>query len=608
MGYSEVKCQICGVSFNVSRYPTKEEVFAGVPWRPWLEGATHDYRHKYECKVGGCQVINTWQAELEFSDDGRQDDDDHPDRGSDRLHDGDEGYCQPETGSVEEKYEYDTPNESEEEASIGSSEAANDMMDAADPEPAGDLLYPAILESLPATRPDFRYFWTKHMRYIYENVSSEDDRLWMDYQHVSGPGCRNTGGYNGCLLSAEEARGCSTLQCLVPKSPSTTFLPERIDEKFETTSGFFLSGLCDRVPGVDDQWPAAYPPRHNTDRPKAANFLLFAEAVPELAMPFHPTCLEIFKRACLHRYGEVSIQALTDWFSLDATLDVMHREFPRDKAVRKGSSQYWDHWPGDEFLAANPCFVPSLESYLGKAMARGSAITNPHEAAVPIGDCSSTSDGDDCFSRLPFEIRLELLIHLGPDDLAKLRLSSKAFRTLPQYFFRKLLQHNYPWVYEAWCTHPYSFWATKEARDVREIDEGWRHQREFLETRIQILKEEALQDSNNEDAIAAIREHLQQKEAEYENIFQSQPATHLPVSNTDWYRLFCDITKNRQRINGLRNRERIWKDCNWILDRVEGYRAAGRLGPEMTDTERRMQTMENHGRRHQLRREALDPE
>ncbi|KAK7219693.1 hypothetical protein V2G26_007696 [Clonostachys chloroleuca] len=606
MGYLERKCQICGVSFNVSRYPTKEEVFAGVPGRPWLEGATHDYRHKYECKRGGCQVINTWQAELDFSDDGRQDDDDHPDRGSDRLHDGDDGCYQSETEAVEETYEYDTPNESEEEASIEASETTTDTMGAADPGPADDLLYPAFLDSLPARMPGRSYFWAKHMRYIYDNVYSEDDRLWMDYQHVSGPGCRNTGAYNGCLLSAEEARGCSTLQCLVPKSPSNTFTAERIDDEFEKSSGFFLSGLCDRVPSVDDQLPAAYPPRHDTERPLAANFLLHEEVVPILAIPFHPTCLEIFKRACLHRYGEVNIQALTDWYSLEATLDVVLHGFPRDEAVRKGSSQYWDHWPGDEFLAANPCFIPTLESYLDNAIARGSAITDPHEVAVPIGDCSSTSVGNDCFSKLPFEIRLELLVHLGPGDLANLRLASKAFRTLPQYLFRNLLQKNYPWVYEAWCTHPYSFWVTKEARDVRKIDDDWQDQREFLENRIQILKEEALPDSNNEDAIAAITEILKQKEVEYENIFQSQPATNLSVSQTDWFRLFCDITKNRRQINGLRNRERIWKDCNEILDRVERHRAEGRLGTEMTDAERRMQTMAKYGRLEWFRRQPSE--
>ncbi|CAG9993127.1 unnamed protein product [Clonostachys byssicola] len=597
MGYLERICQICGVSFNISRYPTREEVFAGLPWRPWLEGATHDYRHKYECMRGGCQVINTWQAELDHSDDGRQDFEDHPDWGSDRLHFGEDGCYQSETEFVEETYEYDTPNESEEEASIGAPETTTDTVDAADPEPADDSLYSAFLDSLPLRKPGRSYFWARHMRYIHENVSSEDDRLWMDYQHVSGPGCRNTGAYNGFLLSADEARGCSTLQCLVPKSPSSdTFTAERMDEEFEKSSGFFLSGLCDRVPSLDDQLPAAYPPRHNAGRPLAANFLVHEEVTPRLAISFHPTCLEIFKRACLHRYGEVQIQALTDWVSLEATINVMLHEFPRDEAVRKGSSQYWDHWPGDEFLAANPCFIPTLESYLDTAMARGLAITDLHEVAVPIGDFDSTSVGKDCFSKLPFEIRLEILAHMEPGDLANLRLASKAFRTLPQYLFRNLLQKNFPWVYEAWCTHPYSFWATREARDVRKIDDDWQKERELLETRIQILKEEALPDSNNEDAIAGIREILKQKEVEYENIFQSQPATNLSVSRTDWFRLFCDISKNRRRINGLRNRERIWKDCNEMLDRVERHRAEGRLGTEMTDTERRMQTLDKYGR------------
>ncbi|VUC36335.1 unnamed protein product [Clonostachys rosea] len=595
MGYSEVTCQICGVSFNVSRWPTAEEVVAGLRQRPWLDGATHDYGHKWDCVYGQCQVIDTREAELDFSDDGRQDDDGHVDWGSDRLHKGDDGFYQPETDSVEEEYEYDTPNESEEETSVGASETTTDSMDGADPAPVGDSLYQAFIDSLPAQEPGSRYFWAKHMRLINEeDASSADDRRWMDYQHVSGRGCRNTGAYNGHLLSAEEARGCSTLQCLVPKSRTEPFLEEKLDEPFEKTGGFFLTGLSDKVPCADDQWPATYPPRHNTDRPKAANFLLDSRLVSEYAIPFHPTCLEVFKRACLHRYGEVNIQALMDWYSFDASCDVMLSEFPRHEAVREGRRQYWEHWRGDEFLAADPCFIPSLKTYLDKAMARGSTITSPYEAAVPTGGCIITSVGNDCFSRLPFEIRVELLVRLEPGDIANLRLASKTYRTLPQYLFRKLLQQNYPWVYEAWCTLPYSFWATKEGWDIRKIDEDWEDEREFLETRIQILKQEVLPDSSNEDAIASIEECLKRKEVEYENNFQSRPATHLPVSKTDWYRLFCDITQNRQRINGLRNRERIWKDCNEILDRVEGYRAAGRLEPEMTDTKRREETRATH--------------
>jgi hypothetical protein len=291
-------------------------------------------------------------------------------------------------------------------------------------------------------------------------------------------------------------------------------------------------------------------------------------------MPFHPTCLEAFKRASLLRTGTIDIEGLTNWWALEAT-DTGFKSFPRDPAVNH--AQWHEHVSGNEFVAANPCFVPGLPAILTAADRREDSNFDYGD----IFDISTTGTGlGDVFSSLPQELRGMLLVLLEPADIANLRLASRTFRQLPQSFFRSLTLREMPWFWEAWSSLDYSFWSTTTSRNLKKEDEQKRGIIASMKAAIDILYEEGRQEGlpvENDAAIAALQQAVADEENRDLHVSASVPL--LVADKTDWYRLCCDLAKNHKRLLGLRNRRRIWNDCEEILDRIERYRDEGKIVP-----------------------------
>lgn len=76
------------------------------------------------------------------------------------------------------------------------------------------------------------------------------------YEHIAGPGCRSIRGYHGDKISVEEMRGCTTVQCLMPKEED--WKPRHDDLDFEKESTYQLTGLAGYMPSggsMLDLWP-----------------------------------------------------------------------------------------------------------------------------------------------------------------------------------------------------------------------------------------------------------------------------------------------------------------------------------------------------------------
>ncbi|KAJ3544657.1 hypothetical protein NM208_g2939 [Fusarium decemcellulare] len=356
-----------------------------------------------------------------------------------------------------------------------------------------------------------------------------------EWEHISGPECDQNLAYNGHFISAEAMRGCTTLQCLVRKSED--WKPEPDDEAFEASGHFFLSGLSDHMPDKFDSGPTVFPERHSTGMLQAENWFRDPNDAERCSMPFHPTCLDIFKRASLHRYGVVDIECLTQWWALEAAYDYF-LAFPRHQAVVDGRGDEniaWQHYEDCAFLAANPCFVPGLQALLSSTK-RSKKHGSNHSDLIPTAVSTETAPAD-LFSRLPEELRMTILMQLSYKDIANLRLASRTFLQLPMSLFYQLAIRDMPWLYEAWSSLPISFWATTTQSEIRELS----------------------------DLSSA-----------------SRPTTSpvmLSRTKTDWCRLKTLLSSNWKTLPGLQNRRRIWNDCQKILDRVDRYRAQGKIRP-----------------------------
>ncbi|KAF4971326.1 hypothetical protein FZEAL_9876 [Fusarium zealandicum] len=559
MGYSEVLCHICGVSFNISRFRTGTEPRAAA-WTNTGDGKysfvqlpdIYYYMNHAGCsRDSGCFCV-------ERPSDGEPDSMEITDSAYEPL----EATQNDSTWELDSNYESESGSEDSQDESDSSSTAS-------------EHLYHEFKSYFDDTSHGETGFSEQTKIFTDEGEAkiSAIERV-AELEHIAGRHCKMTKGYNGHYISVEAMRGCNTFQCLVRKPNRWESEPN--DEEFETRGDFFLSGLSDVMASRDGSHSPVFPERHGCREPYAENYIWVPETADEYAMPFHPTCLEVFKRASLFRYGLVDLECLTQWWALE-TRSNNFDSFPRHDAVKAGRVQWWEHNRGDEFLAANPCFVPGLDSILSAA-----ASDEDHQGCGLEHMEGIQSGQGDIFTGLPSEIQILVLSGLRSRDIANLRLASRAFRRLPQSLFYNLTLREMPWLYEAWSSLPLSFWATTTESELKKRHQDQTDQMASLQSTLRVLQKDARNADEpgfNNTAIEAVKKQIFECRSEFDTM---RPTTSVPLlsrTETNWYGLQTDLKRNRKALLGLRNRRRIWKDCQMILSRVDKYRQQGKMLP-----------------------------
>lgn len=571
----KVPCKLCGVSFNIGRVRRPDEP-QRAGWSPlcgepaslpedWNGGRQSENFIPKEfvkwrrCKSStGCQDLERVVASVDLSDD--EDDDDY----------------MYESQEDDEPLEYTSDVASDEEHSKGDMGSSASELDDAFTDPLS-----TALDEDSQSLDDVVSLSTNEIG-IYSEGSTEDEQQrkltgsniasdsddsestdWMKdwdecqkLEHLAGPRCKHVSGYSGFNISPEEMKGCTTLQCLVRKTPEWTSEPD--DQEFEQSGEYYLSGLSGQMPSRDIGGPRMTPPRHGAK-----------DLYPEVnesgkPMPFHPTCFEIFTRACRLRADSVDIIDLMGWRDLESSWET-DRSFPHHEAVNQSSEQEWQHRRGDEWLAANPVLVPGLTALLRLAVSRNklSCTDDAHERP----------SSEDPFSKLPREIADAVLELVNPVDVAALRLAGLArFLVIENWYSQ--LREEMPWLWEVWDTTLPSFWATTT---VSALAAEIKYKEEAEEQRVAakaIIHQElpeiaAIWDAENADEVDKSYAVCGKKGLE-ETII-------LPKDRTNWCRVYYEVKANWKTLKGLQNRERIWKDVEEILRRIDGYRSEGRI-------------------------------
>ena len=136
----------------------------------------------------------------------------------------------------------------------------------------------------------------------YPRYEGEDFRESSWWEHIAGPSCKNCNAYNGNQIRSDEMLTCCTLQALAHK-PKHWQADEYIED-WEMESSWYVSGLADFSPSRDTGWPQFFPDRL-ADNTMVDNFDWGNNPDAECAMPMHPACLEVFKRASTHLFGSI---------------------------------------------------------------------------------------------------------------------------------------------------------------------------------------------------------------------------------------------------------------------------------------------------------------
>lgn len=317
-------------------------------------------------------------------------------------------------------------------------------------------------------------------------------------------------------------------------------------------------------------------------------------------MPFHTWCFEAFIRLSRKRLGRIDVNGLMDWRAYQHNAHRQSRQpgqsawqaterdafecIPRDSNVRKDQEQWWHHRNGNEYLGANAVLVPELPGILD-------AATTPVDGSDSVFDLTQQDveprnpDNHDPFRHLSLELCLEVLEYLDGQSIASLRLASRAFRQLPQSSFYRLIRRELPYLWEAaqdieGDPSPY-FWRFYTSRDLSKyIEDPERPEQKDYHDEIDLYRRVIKQEMPElyddwVDAEPSIRQIL------------GGPSWPPPVreeerlrkGNANWFRVYVDITNGLRKGNlkGLKNRQRVWSDVNFIIDKIIEAREAGHM-------------------------------
>ena len=297
-------------------------------------------------------------------------------------------------------------------------------------------------------------------------------------------------------------------------------------------------------------------------------------------MPFHPSCFEVFKHASIQMSGNVDVVGLTSWWSINAAYERFDK-FPRDPNVKRCNAQEWMHYNDTAYLAANPLYIPTLTEIFSSAIDT-SPDFNPRNGAFSIAAASTGSSPTDPFAMLPAELQIHILDLLPSKDIASLRLSSRTFSQMSVSYFQKLLNREMPWLWEAWPTvakpsqRSYSYWATTTAAEAKETTQKRERELAILTDYVDMIKKDWPELAPQLDEAYATQ--FQEIQAAHERAAIENPDQkpfYLPPGNTNYFIIYTLITRHWDKLLGLQNRQRIWKDCRAILRGVKKYRKSG---------------------------------
>ncbi|KAE8141639.1 hypothetical protein BDV38DRAFT_190483 [Aspergillus pseudotamarii] len=581
MGYWEVPCQFCGVSFNISRIRSKWEprsaAFGPGGRGGWIEGRdfTWDeedeeeqaiYQSEYErcsSETGCCMALRGPELYGNFTPKPRLYADD-PVGGIHRCDPNYEYQSEPDN----EPLEYDSEACDGDDGSMDM--RRNEYTE--DPEWTFKVQGP----DQPEYDTEFYPLSTKLGESLYiinDNGSRTMNREAYNrsrcYEHIAGPDCRNILGYLGRNISTEEMRGCHTVQCILAKRQDWEPRPD--DLAFERESQYHLTGVAEIMPSSGDGLKFA-PVRHGVDNIRAeTEFLLETsqEELNETGLPFHPACFELFIQASKQCLGDVDIDTLVR-IRDRACLESQPFPIEDHEHARAGQEQCWNHNVGHEYLVANPIFVPSLKPIIESAISADRGFSVHNSPFDTRNQTNAASTAQDHFLALPIEIILIIIDHLDSREIAALRLVSRAFTHLPNSLWYRLVLREMPWLYEAWSSDPTPYhWATVIAHDAHQEKEAREEWDRDVEKQSLVIADE----------MPEVQTLRQQSQPQWQwpdhpdrlEVLGLSPVK-LNYSSTNWYQLYRDITLNWRQLKGLQNRARIWDAITQIVGAIKDAR------------------------------------
>jgi len=251
-------------------------------------------------------------------------------------------------------------------------------------------------------------------------------------------------GYNGWRISDEEMRVMTCVQAVIGIQDWEDWEPEDDDDEYETSSLLLTA--------VSESTPISYEVHQVTERHGVGGHISIDDVGKydiDYGVPFHGPCYQVLKRVAKSTRLPRRINVLEGILELrnSYTLRQIQR-VPRSWSIdfHNNNERWWNHIPGTEYLASNPNHIPVLDNIINSCINPDTPVLPEVYTDAPIPGTTRTQR--DPFLILSPELLLLILSYLPYRDVTALRLSTRAYRTLPRTFFRTMIKERMPWIWE----------------------------------------------------------------------------------------------------------------------------------------------------------------
>lgn len=210
--------------------------------------------------------------------------------------------------------------------------------------------------------------------------------------------------------------------------------------------------------------------------------------------------------------------------------DDFFENFPHTFAVKNARQQWWTHEPGCEYLVANPIDIPSFPLLLKSCVKEKMVV-------FPAGKGGS--------SLVPYDVNHGIYSFKHPGPTASLYHHSEdppatshfdGFMKLPSELRYQILNSL----------------SSRDIANLRTVTPAYRQ--------LPVILFRSL-----------IRREMPW-------LFEVE---NMPIGTTDWFMLYKMVKGCWQDLKGLRNRKRIWKDVEEVINRIDDCKKLGKIVDEV---------------------------
>lgn len=296
--------------------------------------------------------------------------------------------------------------------------------------------------------------------------------------------------------------------------------------------------------------------------------------------------------------GKVDLDGLWHWREIESDPHsyMKGQQLPlQHPAVLKGREDWscaWDHYPGDEWLAANPLEIPAISQALATC-----------QAQVVQTSCQPQVR----FLTLPTELMHHILELLEPDDLDAISQSCQRMYHLAQPGFKEIVVKDMVWLWEILegSRYPASLnshvlWdpLCPLGMEPPELPVGLESEETESSVWAQIVADfPEMEEVGQAVKAANIRRRNEIRapyQAKLDSLFHKWQRFRAGVekwicqsrngdAEVDWRRTWRLFNPTTTSLPGIRNRARIWERCEQIMDCVALARRNGEIDNKQGD-------------------------